>query len=240
MSVKNDVSTKTSSSTVAGMAARLGQVAAVLLLQAAVLFLSAGRITWIWAWVFIGVSLLSVTINSILLLRTSPETVAERGRPKEMKNWDKVVSGCWSLAQYLLLPLAAGLDLRFGWTGYLNYGWNIAGTILYAGGLGLFGWAMIANSYFSTVVRIQDERGQTVCREGPYRYLRHPGYLGTVLQSIGTSIMLGSWWAMIPAIAAVISMIVRTALEDRMLQSELTGYRDYARQIRYRLVPGIW
>jgi protein-S-isoprenylcysteine O-methyltransferase Ste14 len=240
MYVKNDVSVKASSSTTASMVSRLFQIVVVLLLQAAVLFLSAGTINWIWAWIFVGISLLSEIINSAFLLKTSPETVAERGRPKEMKNWDKAVSACWSAAQYLLLPLTAGLDIRFAWTANLGHGWNAAGVFLYASGLGLFGWAMIANAYFSTVVRIQSDRGHTVCRTGPYQYVRHPGYLGTVLQSVGMALLLGSAWALIPAVAASSLMMIRTSLEDRVLQSELNGYKDYAQRTRYRMFPGIW
>jgi protein-S-isoprenylcysteine O-methyltransferase Ste14 len=240
MVAKENVSTERKMSSASAMFARLVQIVVVLLLQAAILFFSAGRISWLWAWVFLGISLLSVFINSAFLLRTSPETVAERGRPKEMMKWDKVVSGCWSLAQYLLLPLAAGLDLRFAWTGGLGYVWNTSGAILYAAGLGLFGWAMIANAYFSTVVRIQSERGHTVCRTGPYRYVRHPGYLGAVLQAIGSAILLGSLWALIPAAAASVLMVVRTSLEDKVLRTDLTGYAEYVQQVKYRLLPGIW
>jgi protein-S-isoprenylcysteine O-methyltransferase Ste14 len=107
-------------------------------------------------------------------------------------------------------------------------------------GLGLGGWAMLANAYFSTAVRIQSDRGQTVCRSGPYRFVRHPGYVGFMLQSLGTPLLLGSSWALIPGITAVALMAIRTSWEDRMLQAELPGYPDYAQQVRYRLVPGIW
>jgi protein-S-isoprenylcysteine O-methyltransferase Ste14 len=182
----------------------------------------------------------SVSINGTFLLRTSPETVAERGRPKEMKDWDKVVAGLWGLAQYLVLPLVAGLDVRFGWTLELSAPGHVAGAVVLAVGLGLFGWAMIANAYFSTVVRIQSDRGQTVCRTGPYRFVRHPGYVGAILQSLGTPFLLGSLWALIPGITEAALVIIRTSLEDRMLQAELPGYRDFVQEVRYRLVPRIW
>jgi protein-S-isoprenylcysteine O-methyltransferase Ste14 len=99
---------------------------------------------------------------------------------------------------------------------------------------------MIANTYFSTAVRIQSDRGQTVCRTGPYRFVRHPGYVGFILQSFGTPILLGSTWALIPGVAAAAILVIRTSLEDRMLQAELTGYREYVQEVRYRLVPRIW
>jgi protein-S-isoprenylcysteine O-methyltransferase Ste14 len=99
---------------------------------------------------------------------------------------------------------------------------------------------MIANAFFSTAVRIQSERGHTVCRSGPYRFVRHPGYVGFILQSLGTPVLLGSWWALIPGVTAVVFMIIRTSWEDRTLQAELPGYRDFVQEVRYRLVPAIW
>jgi protein-S-isoprenylcysteine O-methyltransferase Ste14 len=227
-------------SVAAGIAARVGTVAFFIVLQAGILFLAAGRLNWTWAWVYLGICLVSVAINGTIMLRTSPETIAERGRPQETRDWDKVIGGLWALVLYLVLPLVAGLDVRFGWTRELGAAWNLAGAAVLAVGLGLGGWAMIANAYFSTAVRIQSDRGQTVCRTGPYRFVRHPGYVGFTLQSLGTPLLLGSLWALIPGITAAALMVIRTSFEDRMLQTELPGYRDYARQVRFRLVPGVW
>lgn len=225
----------------AGIAARFAQVAGMFLLQAVILFLSAGRLDWLWAWVYLAICLVSVSINGTIMLRASPETIAERGRPsKQTKDWDKVVAGLWSLILFLAVPLVAGLDMRFSWTRELSASWNFAGAVLLAGGLGLAGWAMIANAFFSTAVRIQSDRGQTVCRSGPYSFVRHPGYAGFILQSLGTPLVFGSRWALIPGLMAAVLMILRTALEDRMLQAELVGYRDFVHEVRYRLVPGIW
>jgi protein-S-isoprenylcysteine O-methyltransferase Ste14 len=89
-------------------------------------------------------------------------------------------------------------------------------------------------------VRIQSDRGQTVCKEGPYRYVRHPGYLGGFLFTVTMGLMLGSWWAFIPQFIAALMLIPRTVLEDRTLQAELPGYQDYVRETPYRLLPGIW
>jgi protein-S-isoprenylcysteine O-methyltransferase Ste14 len=224
----------------AGIAARVLQIVIGFGLLAAVLFLAAGRLDWLWAWVLLGIYLVGVAINAVFMLRNNLETIAERGRPREMKDWDKVVSGLWSLAQFLVLPLVAGLDVRFGWTRELSAAWQIAGAVVFAVGLGLFGWAMVTNAYFSTAVRIQSDRGQTVCRTGPYRFVRHPGYVGTIVQSLGIPLLLGSLWALIPGVTAAALMIVRTALEDRTLRAELPGYRDFVQEVRYRLVPGIW
>jgi protein-S-isoprenylcysteine O-methyltransferase Ste14 len=224
----------------AGIIARVGTVVFFLILQAVILFLAAGQLSWTWAWVYLAICLVSVVINGAIVLRTNPETIAERGRPQATQNWDKVIGGLWALLLYFVLPLMAGLDVHFDWTRELSPAWNLAGAVVLAAGLGLAGWAMITNAYFSTAVRIQSDRGQAVCRSGPYRFVRHPGYVGFILQSLGTPLLLGSWWALLPGLIAAILMVIRTALEDRFLQAELPGYREYVGQVRYRLVPGVW
>ncbi len=153
--------------------ARILQIAIMFGVIGAALFLAAGRLDWPWAWLLLGIYLASVAANSYFL-RNNPEMVAERGRPADkMKAWDQVIGGLWGLAQFLLVPLAAGLDARWGGTPPLAAAWHLAGALAFALGLGLFGWAMITNAYFSTVVRIQTERGHSVCRTRPYQWVRH-------------------------------------------------------------------
>lgn len=224
----------------AGIRKRFGQVAGVFLFQAAVLFLSSGNLAWTWAWIFLILNAAGIAVNSFLLLRNNPETVAERASAKGMKDWDKTIGGLWSLMQFLLILLVAGLDHRFGWTGAISLGIHLAGTLVFVLGFALFSWAMVTNAYFTAAVRIQEERGQTVCKEGPYRFVRHPGYVGANLQSLGTPLMLGSYWALIPALLAIALMTARTALEDRTLQAELPGYFEYTNEVKYRLLPRIW
>jgi protein-S-isoprenylcysteine O-methyltransferase Ste14 len=224
----------------AGIFKRAVQIAIVFAVQALILFSAAGQLDWVWAWVFLGISLVSVFVNSAILLHTSPETIAERGQSKLTRKWDKIVSGLYSLFLFVLLPLLAGLDTRFAWTGEIGNTWHIVGAAALSVGLGLAGWSMIANAYFSTAVRIQTDRGQTVCRTGPYRFVRHPGYLGFILQSLATAILLGSVYALLLGVLAATALIIRTSLEDRTLQLELPGYREYAQEVRQRLVPGVW
>ena len=101
-------------------------------------------------------------------------------------------------------------------------------------------WDTASNAYFSQIVRIQTDRGHKVATGGPYQYVRHPAYVGTILYELAVPVLLASWWALIPGGLNAILLVLRTALEDRTLQAELTGYADYARQVRYRLLPGIW
>lgn len=223
-----------------GIAARAGQILVMFIVMALELFLGSGKLNWIWAWVFLGIGLLSLSINAVFMLRTSPETVAERGRPKEVKDWDKLVGGAWLIGQYFLMPILAALDIRFGWTREIATLWHVLGAAAYGLSLGLAGWAMITNAYFSTAVRIQSDRGQQVCTTGPYRFVRHPGYVGFFFQALSVPILLGSLWALLFAIPAGVLMVIRTAIEDRMLQEELAGYKEYAREVKYRLLPGVW
>jgi protein-S-isoprenylcysteine O-methyltransferase Ste14 len=224
----------------AGIVARAVQIGIMFLLIGGLLFGGAGTLDWAWGWLYVLIYLASVAVNA-WFLRQRPELVAERGRPAEPTHaWDKVLGGLWAIAMFVALPLVAGLDVRVGGTGPVDVAWHLLGAIVFATGLGLFGWAMIVNAYFSTVARIQRDRGQTVCQEGPYRFVRHPGYAGTILESIGSPLLLGSAWALLPAAVAIACMIARTWFEDRMLLAELPGYAEYAGEVRRRLVPLVW
>jgi protein-S-isoprenylcysteine O-methyltransferase Ste14 len=225
---------------VAGVLKRVLALTISFAVIAVILFLAAGTLTWVWAWVYLGIGIVSVMINGAITLRTHPATIAERGEARLTRKWDSVVSGLYTLAMYIALPLVAGLDVRFGWTGDLSLPWHVAGAVLVAAGLELGAWAMIANAYFSIAVRIQSERGHTVCTTGPYRFVRHPGYVGFILQALALPILLGSLWALIPGLLAAVLMGTRTFYEDRSLQAELPGYPEYVQKVRYRLIPGIW
>ena len=99
---------------------------------------------------------------------------------------------------------------------------------------------MLENPYFTSVVRIQKDRGQKVITTGPYRFIRHPAYWQSVVWWLITPVILGTLWALIPALLMIVGIIVRTVLEDRTLLAELAGYTEYAQHVRYRLLPGVW
>jgi len=113
-------------------------------------------------------------------------------------------------------------------------------ALLVAVGYSIVLWAIASNAFFAPVVRIQTERGHTVVTRGPYRIVRHPGYVGAILFTLAMPLMLASWWSLIPSAAAAILYVIRTALEDRTLQAELSGYTEFTQKTRYRLVPGVW
>ena len=209
-----------------GVVRRVTQVALLMVFQASVLFLAAGRLDWVWGWVYIGVYLVVAPINAVFLLRYSPRTIADRAEARGMRDWDKVVGGLFGVMYFIVLLLVAGLDVRYGWTGHVDLWIHILGTVGSVLGFLLFSWAMISNAYFSTVARIQDDRGQAVCTIGPYRFVRHPGYIGGILQSLSNPLMFGSIWSFIPGGLAATLLVVRTLLEDRMLHEELEGYPE--------------
>jgi len=219
---------------------RAMQLVFTLIFQGAMLFLSSGLLNWLWAWVLISMYLVGISINAAIMLRYSPETVAERATVGGMRGWDRIIGGTWAIMRFVLILLVAGLDVRFGWTGPVALTFHIAGGVVLVLGFALFSWAMVSNTYFAAVVRIQEDRGHTVCTTGPYRFMRHPGYVGAIIQSLALPLILGSLWSLIPGGLAALLIVARTVLEDRMLHNELAGYRDYARQVRYRLMPGIW
>jgi protein-S-isoprenylcysteine O-methyltransferase Ste14 len=208
---------------------------------AVILFLSAGRLDWVMGWAMVGIYALWSGANALLLIPRSPELLAERAKRHNegMKSWDKLILSIIGLAT-LTKYIVAGLDFRCGWTTQLPLTIQVIALVISALGYALGTWAMVANAYFSMIVRIQEDRGHAVVSDGPYRYVRHPGYAGTTAFELATPLMLGSLWALIPGVLAAVLTIVRTALEDRTLQEELDGYRDYAQQVRYRLLPGIW
>ena len=222
-----------------GVRRRIIQVAAMLASLALVLFAGAGALGWLWGWVYLGLYLLGI-VASAILMRERRETIAERSRAKGMKDWDKAVGGLWGLCYFIAIPLIGGLDTRLGWTAEFAIAWHAVGIGLFVAGFALTSWSMRENAYFSTVVRVQEERGHTVCTTGPYRFVRHPGYVGAILQSLAVPLVLGSPWALIPGATAAALMTLRTALEDHSLRHELAGYEGYTEITCYRLIPRIW
>jgi protein-S-isoprenylcysteine O-methyltransferase Ste14 len=219
---------------------RFAQVGFQLLILALALFVPSWCWDWDMAWAFVGVSAVVLVVGGIGLLKISPELVAERTRMGEgTKAWDKLLTVLYGLMGIATL-FVAGLDKRFGWSGGVPPAVQLAALILFALGDVIAFWAMWSNAFFATTVRIQGERGHAVTTHGPYRYLRHPGYSGWVVCNIVPPLILDSLWAFIPALLTVAILVIRTAAEDRVLQEELPGYREYARQTRYRLLPGVW
>ncbi len=210
-----------------------------------VLLVCGGDFGWWQAWVY---SLLIVAAGiggRIWAERRHPGLLAERQNIENIqsaKAWDKVLAPLMALSVGfpLVIVIVAGLDHRFGWSPVFPLWLIMFGIILIALGYAFAMWALVENRFFSSVVRIQTDRGHVVCDSGPYRIVRHPGYAGTILPLLGIVLALGSLWTLIPAAVALVIAVIRTALEDRTLQEELPGYQEYTRRVRYRLFPGIY
>lgn len=214
-----------------------------LLLIPAVLFISAGTLRWPMAWVATILLLASAIGSRLILWRQSPDTLRERVQFATAENtqpWDRALVPISVFLGPIATVIVAGLDHRYGWSGGVPLVVQIVAVLAVAAGHGLGIWALLANPFFSAVARIQRDRGHTVATAGPYRLVRHPGYAGSVLASLAIPFMLNTLWALLPALITVAAVAVRTALEDRMLREELEGYRDYAQQTPYRLIPGVW
>jgi len=208
--------------------------------MAVALFWSAGKLDWWPAWAALGVMAGWMTGTAFVLFRLQPGLLAERlGRRRGSKSWDAAILSTLSLTQ-LARYIVAGLDERNGWTGGFPVAAQIFALVLCVVSYALFVWALASNAYFSQIVRIQSERGHTVATGGPYRYVRHPGYLGAIVAELAIPALLASWGAMAISGIGALLLIIRTSLEDRTLQAELPGYTAYASEVRYRLAPGVW
>ena len=212
-------------------------------MEGALLFACAGTMALPRAWFFIAVSVVGIFGQAVLLAVKNPELLNHRGRWRkkmDAKRWDKPLVKSYGLLAFYAVPIVIGLDVgRYGWT-QLGFWSTVAGTILFAFGTFVITWAMLVNTHFETIVRIQTDRNHQVTTSGPYAVIRHPGYVGASLWALAAPLIVGSIVGLIPAALATGVLVVRTSLEDRTLQRELPGYTEYAQHTRYRLLPGLW
>ena len=213
-----------------------------LAITGAILFLSAGTLNWPEAWIFLGIWLAGGLTSGLSLARTNPEIVKERMRSplqQDQKPWDRplilAIFGGWAL-----LHVVAGLDAkRFEWSD-MPIALEVLGAIAIFFAIYLFHIVMRENAYASAVVKIDAGRGHKVISTGPYAWVRHPMYAGAIFYFLGTALLLGSWYAFVFGLVLIAVIAFRAVREERMLAAELPGYADYARRVKYRLVPGVW
>lgn len=206
-----------------------------------VLFLPAGRLDWMEGWAYLIFFLASMTVLLVRFWRRDPRLMEERSKrvTKDAKPWDRMIIRVHTILVIIMI-VVAGLDSgRFEWTSphlvFRVLGW--AGlAFVYV----LVWQVFTANTFAIGEVRIQEERGHRVATTGPYRHVRHPMYVGVITSVCCTPLVLGSFYALIPGAMLAVLFVIRTALEDRTLQEELPGYREYAGRVRYRLLPRIW
>jgi protein-S-isoprenylcysteine O-methyltransferase Ste14 len=199
---------------------------------------------WDWwqAWLYAAIGILSFVVSRAIAGRRHPGLLAERGRfldHADAKSWDKRLVPLVGLGG-ALVPAVAGLDKLNGWSPGFGLPIELLALVALVAGYAVASYALVENAFFSGLVRIQTERGHRVVSSGPYRWVRHPGYAGSILAYLATPLLLGSAWAFVPAVALIGVLVLRTRLEDDTLQAELPGYVDYAAQVHRRLLPGVW
>jgi protein-S-isoprenylcysteine O-methyltransferase Ste14 len=209
---------------------------------AALLFVSAGTLLWPAGWAFIAIFFSFAVAIVLWLARKQPELLAERmsspmqsGQPL----WDKVfVVAVMVLfvAWLIVMPLDA---VRFGWSEVPEW-LQILGALGVVLSFYIMFLTFRENAYLALVVKVQQERGQSVVSSGPYRYVRHPMYASTLLFFPGSALLLGSWWGLLLCVVLLGLLVWRIPLEERMLENGLDGYDEYARKVRYRLIPRVW
>ena len=205
----------------------------------AILFTSAGRVDWTMGWMTLGIY---IVISILAIIFADRELLSERCQIKPGAKLREVLLA--SISFVFLFPftlLISGLDVgRFEWSPSYHSALHVVALIVFTIGNVFALWAVISNNYFSTFVRIQKDRNHKVVTEGPYKYVRHPGYAGAIVAAITLPISLGSLWALIPTAIGVFGFGFRTAYEDRILLEELRGYDEYSQRVRFRLIPGVW
>ena len=207
---------------------------------AASLFVSSGHPYWVMGWVFIAIVLATHISIALVLMISNPRLLEERAEIKGKRDLDRILAGIITLYGPASTCVVAGLNVRFGWLPQIPLVVQVAGIVIALLGSALAVWAMASNKFFYGVMRVAQEEGHTVCTSRPYRYIRHPGYLGMILGNLATPLILNSVWALIPAVLTVCAIVIRTELEDNALQNALGGYKDYAYNVRYRLLPVVW
>jgi protein-S-isoprenylcysteine O-methyltransferase Ste14 len=212
-----------------------------LALTGALLFVSAGTVRWPGAWVLLGELGILGFASGIIIANRDPALLRERmGSPVQrgQKAWDRVLMSVFFflwMSQYV----AAGLDVRYQ-ASHVPLALKVAGALGIAAGFYIAHVVLLTNTFAAPVVKIQSERKHHVVSTGPYAFVRHPMYAGAIPIMVGTPLLLGSWYALLWALAMIVLLAVRAVLEEKTLASELEGYAAYAARVRYRLVPGLW
>lgn len=201
-----------------------------------VTFGAAGRwdlpMFWAYFCVLVGMMLLA-------LIGADRDLMKERQKPGP---GGKDYSLRWLAITVMIAHFAvAGADAgRYHWSDTVPRWMQIAALILIAGALGFSKWATMTNRFFSSVVRIQRDRGHRVVDSGPYAYIRHPGYAAAITWFVMSGIALGSWYSVAIALLGVPLFFRRLFIEERTLFAELEGYREYATRVPWRLIPRVW
>ena len=214
----------------------------MLVIQMIIFFISAGHINGPRPWIFFGASFVYCSASTVVQYKLNPELLVQRLKRKRKgsKLWDEILMRVSNIIVLIAVPAVAGWDIgRFQSPG-LDVPFAAVGFVLFIVSTILLNWAMIVNPHFEPTVRIQKDRDHKVITSGPYKRVRHPGYLAGILFTLSIPLIIGSVFTLIPSGIYSLLMIIRTSLEDKTLHKELDGYSEYAKRVRYRLFPEVW
>ena len=218
------------------------QTASSLVAMAVILCLAAGDWAWPQAWIFVGEIAISTFVVNVWLLRHDPALLASRlSSPlqRDQLPWDRIFMAVAAVVFVSWLVLCAIDARRVAWSRVPLWA-QALGAVLIALCMVVVWQAFRFNTFAAPQIRVQTDREQRVITGGPYRIVRHPMYAGALLMFVGTPLLLGSWWGLLFVPVGAIGIGIRVVGEERMLHQELTGYDDYARLVRFRMVPGLW
>ena len=207
-----------------------------LVVMLAVFFLPAGSFNFWEAWIYLIIIFVSMFAFLIYFLKNDPELLERRMRSKEKETEQKWIIGIMSVC-FIFTFLLPGFDQRFGWS-HVPVIMVIIADIVVLLGYGFVFLVLKENSYASRVIEV--EKDQKVISSGPYAVVRHPMYLGVAVMFLFTPLALGSYWALIPAVLMIFVLVPRIFNEEKVLERDLDGYREYMQKVEYRLIPGIW
>jgi protein-S-isoprenylcysteine O-methyltransferase Ste14 len=207
---------------------------------AAFVFVGAWKIAYWQGFLYLALALAGTTLSHLLVPAASEVTVDRAREAHRGQDWDKRLLGAFFFVTIVTF-LTAGMDSgRFGWSGEVPMAVTVAGAAVMLAGQVLFAVAKRENTFFSSTVRIQADRGHRVCETGLYRMVRHPGYLGMLMSLLAFPLLMNSYWAFVPAGVGAVLLVIRTVLEDRFLLAQLPGYADYAKRTPRKLLPGLY
>lgn len=204
-------------------------------------YLLAWRLDLVVTWIYYGTFIIINMLNIILLYRYNLPLLNERGkRKKDIKKEEKIIIPLMLSFTYFIPSIFAGIEFRIVNASYSKPIYIIIGISILVISSILENWSMLVNKHFEKNIRIQNDRNHVVVTKGPYKYIRHPGYLSYILRLIAFPLILGSLLSIVPIIIGVIIHIIRTYIEDTALKKELNGYNEYVKKTKYRLIPLIW
>lgn len=206
---------------------------------ASIIFIAGGRLLYWQALVYLGLALLGTALTHILAPRGSQIAAQRASNARTGEAWDRRLVGLLFLLNIVTFSIA-GLDSgRFGWSAPMPLAVTLSAAVAMVIGQLIFALARRENAFFASMVQIESERLHAVCMTGPYSLVRHPGYLGMAISMLAFPFVLGSYWACIPTVLSLATLLLRVQREDQFLNERLAGYREYASAVKYKLIPAI-